>query len=101
MVRFDESIRYQQLCSMELQLYLAITGSKLESLWSSPAYVDISLGAIMRLEADMTRRKRRQFTPEFKADAVKLVRDGGRSIAQTEVLPIVKTASVVRKIILR
>jgi transposase-like protein len=37
----------------------------------------------MRLEVDMTKRKRRQFTPEFKADAVKLVRAGGRSIAQT------------------
>ncbi len=31
----------------------------------------------------MTKRKRRQFTPEFKADAVKLVRSGGRSIVQT------------------
>ena len=30
----------------------------------------------------MTKRKRRQFTEEFKADAVKLVRDGGRSIGQ-------------------
>ena len=37
----------------------------------------------MRLEVDLTKRKRRQFTPEFKADAVKLVRSGGRSIAQT------------------
>ena len=51
--------------------------------WSSPAFVDTSLGAIMRLEVDMTKRKRRQFTAEFKADAVKLVRSGGRSIAQT------------------
>jgi transposase-like protein len=31
----------------------------------------------------MTKRKRRQFTAEFKADAVKLVRTGGESIAQT------------------
>ena len=30
----------------------------------------------------MTKRKRRQYTPEFKADAVKLVRTGGRSIAR-------------------
>ena len=30
----------------------------------------------------MTKRKRRQFTEEFKADAVKLVRNGGRSIGQ-------------------
>lgn len=37
----------------------------------------------MRLEVDLTKRKRRQFTPEFKADAVKLVRVGGRSIVQT------------------
>jgi len=36
----------------------------------------------MRLEVDMTKRKRRQYTPEFKADAVKLVRTGGQSIAQ-------------------
>jgi transposase-like protein len=30
----------------------------------------------------MTTRKRRQFTAEFKTDAVKLVRAGGQSIAQ-------------------
>ena len=36
----------------------------------------------MRLEVNMTTRKRRQFTAEFKADAVKLVRTGGQSIAQ-------------------
>lgn len=30
----------------------------------------------------MTTRKRRQFTAEFKADAVKLVRTGGQSISQ-------------------
>ncbi len=33
----------------------------------------------------MTKRKRRQFTAEFKPDAVKLVRTGGESIAQTVV----------------
>ena len=37
----------------------------------------------MRLEVDMTKRRRRQFTPEFKADAVKLVRAGGRTVVQT------------------
>ena len=31
----------------------------------------------------MTKRKGRQFTPEFKADGVTLVRAGGRNIAQT------------------
>ena len=36
----------------------------------------------MRLEVNMTTRKRRQFTAEFKADAVKLVRTGGQSIGQ-------------------
>jgi transposase-like protein len=36
----------------------------------------------MRLEVDMAKRKRRRFTAEFKADAVKLVRAGGRSIGQ-------------------
>ena len=30
----------------------------------------------------MTKRKRRQFTEEFKADAVKLVREGGRSVGR-------------------
>ena len=30
----------------------------------------------------MERRKRRKFTPEFKADAVRLVRAGGRTFAQ-------------------
>ena len=30
----------------------------------------------------MPRRKRREFSDEFKADAVKLVRNGGRSIGQ-------------------
>lgn len=29
----------------------------------------------------MTKRKRRSFTPEFKADTVRLVREGGRTIA--------------------
>jgi transposase-like protein len=33
----------------------------------------------MRLEVNLTKRKRRQFTGEFKADAVKLVRIGGQS----------------------
>jgi hypothetical protein len=32
--------------------------------------VDTSLGAITRLEVDLTKRKRRQFTPEFKVDGV-------------------------------
>jgi transposase len=36
----------------------------------------------MRLEVTMTKRKRRQFTEEFKADAVKLVREGGRSVGR-------------------
>jgi len=30
----------------------------------------------------MAKRKRRSFGPEFKADAVRLVREGGRSIAK-------------------
>ena len=32
----------------------------------------------------MTKRKRRAFTPEFKADAVRLVKAGDRSLAQAE-----------------
>jgi transposase-like protein len=38
----------------------------------------------MRPEVDMTKRKRWQFTPEFKTDAVKLVRAGGRSIVRRQ-----------------
>jgi transposase-like protein len=34
----------------------------------------------MRWEVTMAKRKRRLFTEEFRADAVKLVLDGGRSI---------------------
>ncbi len=30
----------------------------------------------------MARRKRRSFTPEFRAEAVKLVREGGKSLPQ-------------------
>ena len=30
----------------------------------------------------MERRKRRRFTPEFRADAVRLVREGGKSLPQ-------------------
>ena len=30
----------------------------------------------------MTARARRQFTPEFKAEAVRLVRSGGKTVAQ-------------------
>ena len=30
----------------------------------------------------MERRKRRSFTPEYRADAVKLVREGGKSLPQ-------------------
>ena len=41
----------------------------------------------------MTKRKRRKFTAEFKADAVKLCASGGRSIAQVAVdLDLTETA---------
>jgi transposase-like protein len=41
----------------------------------------------------MTRRKRRKFTPEFKADAVRLVRTGGKTIAEvTEQFDLTETA---------
>jgi transposase len=42
--------------------------------------VDTPEGAKMRQELFMAKRKRRSFTPEFKADAVKLVQ-GGRGVA--------------------
>jgi transposase-like protein len=44
--------------------------------------VDIPKGAKMRQEIFMARRKRRKFTPEFKAEAVRLTRIGDRSIGQ-------------------
>jgi transposase-like protein len=44
--------------------------------------MDTPIGAILRWGVTMTKRKRREFTDEFKADAVKLVREGGRSIGQ-------------------
>jgi len=50
--------------------------------WASPAFVDTPTGASMRLERPMARRKRRKFTDEFKADAVKLCKAGGRSVKQ-------------------
>jgi transposase len=36
----------------------------------------------MREECSMARRKRRQFTPEFRAEAVRLTQVGDRSIAK-------------------
>jgi len=50
--------------------------------WPSPVFVDIPTGASMRSERPMARRKRRKFTDEFKADAVKLCAAGGRSVTQ-------------------
>ena len=44
--------------------------------------MDTPEGAKMREEMFMARRKRRQFTPEFKAEAVRLARVGDRSIGQ-------------------
>jgi transposase-like protein len=44
--------------------------------------VDNPKGAKMRQELFMARRKRRKFTPEFKAEAVRLTRVGDRTIAQ-------------------
>ena len=45
--------------------------------------IDSLPGAIVRLVVDLTKKKRRQFPPEFKVDAVKLIRAGGPSIVQT------------------
>jgi transposase-like protein len=47
--------------------------------------VDSPKGAKMRQELFMARRKRRNFTPEFKAEAVRLTRVGDRSIGQVAV----------------
>jgi transposase len=47
--------------------------------------VDNPKGAKMRQELFMAGRKRRKFTPEFKAEAVRLTRVGDRSIGQVAV----------------
>jgi transposase-like protein len=44
--------------------------------------VDTPKGAKMRQECSMAKRKRRTFTREFKAEAVRLCRVGDRSIRQ-------------------
>ena len=47
----------------------------------------------MRREVHMAKRKRRSFTKEFKADTVRLVREGGRSIgAVARELDLTETA---------
>jgi transposase-like protein len=43
--------------------------------------VDTSKSAKMRQEWSMSRRKRRQFSKEFKADAVRLVQTSGRGVS--------------------
>jgi transposase len=44
--------------------------------------VDTPDGAKMREECSMAKRKRRKFTPEFKAEAVRLCQVGDRSAGQ-------------------
>jgi transposase len=44
--------------------------------------MDTPDGAKMRQERSMAKRKRRAFTPEFKADAVRLCQMGDRSVRQ-------------------
>jgi transposase len=44
--------------------------------------VDTPEGAKMREECSMAKRKRRKFTPEFKAEAVRLCQVGDRSTGQ-------------------
>ena len=52
------------------------------SVWPCPGFVDTNRGATMRLEASMGKRRRRKFTGEFKKEAVRLFREGERSIGQ-------------------
>jgi transposase len=55
--------------------------------------VDSPKSAKMREELFMARRKRRKFTPEFKAEAVRLTRVGDRSVRQVAVdLDLTETA---------
>jgi transposase len=47
----------------------------------------------MRQELSMTKRKRRKFTPEFKAEAARLCKVGDRTVAQVAVdLDLTETA---------
>src|SRR5689334_13548569 len=50
-------------------------------------------GARMRQELSMARRKRRSFTPEYKAEAVRLVQVGDRSVREVaKALDLTETA---------
>src|SRR5512132_3530448 len=55
--------------------------------------VDTPDGARMRQELSMARRKRRSFTPEYKAEAVRLVQVGDRSVREVaKALDLTETA---------
>jgi transposase-like protein len=54
----------------------------LREAWTSPLRQDTSLEREDVHIEDRQRRKRRQFTAEFKRDAVELVRSTGRPIAE-------------------
>jgi transposase-like protein len=53
-----------------------------KTLWDWPAFVDIPRKSATREVVSMERRKRRSFNEEFKAEAVRLVREGGKSVPQ-------------------
>ena len=48
----------------------------METFHPSPVTMKVSMSP------NVTKRKRRVFTPEFKAEAVRLVRDSGKTVAQ-------------------
>jgi transposase-like protein len=55
--------------------------------------MDTPDGARMRQELSMARRKRRSFTPEYKAEAVRLVQVGDRSVHEVaKALDLTETA---------
>ncbi len=63
--------------------------NKIHDEWTSPRLVDAPKSARMREECPMSssskrqiRKKRRKFTPDFKADVVRLCESGAESIAE-------------------
>ena len=51
--------------------------------WTSPGMVDTQLRVYNHPGRSIMARKRRTYTPEFKAEAVKLVTEQGYSVAET------------------
>jgi|SRR5689334_2264338 transposase len=60
----------------------ARTDRRLRMNWTSPGMVDTQLRVYNHPGRSIMSRKRRTYTPEFKAEAVKLVTEQGYSVAE-------------------